>query len=230
MNTPTLFLDFDGTITVNDATDAILEAHADPHWLDIEEAWQTGRIGSRACLRTQIALVKATRAEIDAVLDAVEVDEGFVPLLESCIARNVRLHIVSDGFDYCIRRILTRPSLGLERRLEDVRIVSSHLELIDTHWRATFPGDVECSHGCATCKPAAMSRLTPPGSPIVFAGDGLSDRYAAEAGDFVFAKNGLSLYCHEHSIRHTPYATLTTVVQWLEEHIASGTALPRPAV
>src|SRR5438876_1154800 len=49
--TPTIFLDFDGTITRRDAIDAILDAYADPQWLDIEDAWKSGRIGSRECLR-----------------------------------------------------------------------------------------------------------------------------------------------------------------------------------
>ncbi|HWF84718.1 MAG TPA: hypothetical protein VG222_07735, partial [Vicinamibacterales bacterium] len=56
---PTVFLDFDGTITVRDATDAILDAFADRRWLATEEAWKAGRIGSRECLASQMALVAA---------------------------------------------------------------------------------------------------------------------------------------------------------------------------
>ena len=94
-----------------------------------------------------------------------------------CAARAPPLHIVSDGFDYCIRRILTRPSLRLEPHLRDVRIVSSHLESNGAQWRATFMSPSQaCVHGCATCKPAAMARLSAPGSATVFIGDGLSDR------------------------------------------------------
>ncbi len=72
---PTVFLDFDGTITTRDVTDAILEMHADPEWLRVEEAWETGRIGSRECLTAQMALVRATQVEMDSLLDDIEVDD-----------------------------------------------------------------------------------------------------------------------------------------------------------
>jgi 2-hydroxy-3-keto-5-methylthiopentenyl-1-phosphate phosphatase len=225
---PTLFLDFDGTITIGDATDAILEAYADPRWLSVEEAWKAGRIGSRECLERQMALVRADRDEVDALLDRIGVDAGFVALLQSCIARALPVRIVSDGFDYCIRRILMRPSLALERHLEQVPIVSSHLSPDGTRWRATFssPGG-PCPHGCATCKPAAMQRLRVPGTPAIFVGDGLSDRYAAQAADMVFAKDALAAYCVEHSIPHVPYDNLAAVARQLGEILASDAALRR---
>src|SRR2546427_10001143 len=93
-----VFLDFDGTITLRDATDAILEAFADPAWLEIEDAWLSGRIGSRECLARQMALVSATRDQVDRLLDDIGVDPGFPLLLDTCAARAVPVHIVSHGF------------------------------------------------------------------------------------------------------------------------------------
>jgi len=221
---PTIFLDFDGTITVRDATDAILEAFADRRWLGVEEAWKTGRIGSRECLMLQMALVAADRSDVDALLDGIEVDEGFMTLLEWSVARGAPVHIVSDGFDYCIQRILGRPSLGVARYLQHIRVVASHLEPDGCQWLASFPSSRGgCVHGCATCKPAAMVQLGVAGAPSVFVGDGLSDRYAAVAADIVFAKDTLATYCVEHSILHTPYTTLATVAQRLDEILASET-------
>jgi 2-hydroxy-3-keto-5-methylthiopentenyl-1-phosphate phosphatase len=215
--TPTLFLDFDGTITKRDATDAILEAYADPQWLQVEEAWKSARIGSRDCLRAQMALVTATRQELDALLDAIEIDEGFVTLVDACAAHAVPVHIVSDGFDYCIQRILNRPSLDLGPHLKGIRVASSHLELNGTGWRVGFTSEEPCEHGCATCKPAAMARLNTTGGPAVFVGDGLSDRYAAAYADTVFAKDLLAAYCDERAISYTLYDSLATVARWLED-------------
>jgi 2-hydroxy-3-keto-5-methylthiopentenyl-1-phosphate phosphatase len=225
---PTIFLDFDGTITVRDVTDAILDARADPRWLDVEEAWKSGRIGSRECLTLQMALVTADCRDVDALLDGIDVDAGFVTLLEWGAARGAPVHIISDGFDYCIQRILARPSLGLARYRQDIRVVSSHLEPDGQRWRASFmsPGEA-CVHGCATCKPAAIEQLSVAGSPSVFVGDGLSDRYAAVAADMVFAKGTLATYCVEHSIAYTSYTTLATVTQRLDEIFASATMMER---
>jgi len=221
---PTLFLDFGGNIPVRDVTDVILEAFADRRWLDVEEAWTAGRIGSRTCLTSQMALVTAGRRDLDALLDGIEVDAGFVTLLEWSVAHLAPVHIVSDGFDYCVHRILARPSLGLARYLKDVRIVSSHLEPDGQRWCPSFTSPVEpCVHGCATCKPAAMERLATAAAPRVFVGDGLSDRYAAAAADIVFAKDSLAAYCAEHSIPYTAYTSLAMVAWRLEELLVETT-------
>jgi 2,3-diketo-5-methylthio-1-phosphopentane phosphatase len=226
--TPTVFLDFDGTITIQDATDAILDAYADPDWIRIEDAWKAGRIGSRECLTGQMALVTATREEVDALLDNVEIDAGFVRLLELCASFSVPVHIVSDGFDYCIQRILNRPSLHLAAHLKGMRILSSHLWTDHDGWQVsfTFPRH-SCVHGCATCKPAAMEMLKEDGAPAIFIGDGLSDRYAAMAADLVFAKDKLADFCERRPIAYTPYDTLATIARRLEERIRPGKTVQR---
>jgi 2-hydroxy-3-keto-5-methylthiopentenyl-1-phosphate phosphatase len=220
---PILFLDFDGTITGRDAVDAILEAYADPRWLAVEEHWRSGRIGSRACLRAQMALVEAPRAELDALLDSIEVDEGFALLLDTCAAAGVPVHIVSDGFDYCIRRILARPDLRLGARLDGVRIFASHLEPEGRRWRTDFPHPrAGCAHRCATCKPSVMAMLNGEDRLSVFAGDGLSDRYAAGAADLVFAKGGLAAHCRERGIEHLAYEGLAEVAARLDDVLRAG--------
>src|SRR5258708_29748450 len=123
-----MFLDFDGTISRRDAVDYILETYAEPKRLEFEAKWRDGRIGSRECLRAQMALVRATRAELDALLGDIEVDEGFAPLLEMCAAQQVPVHIISDGFDYCIHRILSRIDTEPDKDLRVERVCASHLE------------------------------------------------------------------------------------------------------
>jgi 2-hydroxy-3-keto-5-methylthiopentenyl-1-phosphate phosphatase len=220
---PVLFLDFDGTVTGRDAVDAILEAYADPRWLAVEEQWRAGRIGSRSCLRAQMALVEASRAELDALLDSIEVDEGFALLLDTCAAGGVPVRIISDGFDYCIRRILSRPSLRLGARLEGVRVFSSHLEPEGRRWRTDFPHSRDgCEHGCATCKASVMAALSRGRCPSVFVGDGLSDRHAAAAADLVFAKGTLAAHCRERGIEHVTYGGLADVAFCIDDALRYG--------
>ena len=213
---PIVFVDFDGTITRRDATDAILETFADPDWLRVEEQWRAGRISSRECLTAQMALVAASKEAIDSLLDDIEIDDGFISLLETCSAHGVPVHIVSDGFDYCIERILSRPSLNLARYLEDVETVSSHLEPDGTRWNVAFASFDSCAHGCATCKPATMERLNRSDGRTIFVGDGLSDKYAAACADVVFAKGALAAYCEEQAISYSPYDNLAAIARWLD--------------
>lgn len=223
-----VFLDFDGTITLRDATDAILDAFADPAWLQVEDAWLSGRIGSRECLAAQMALVTATREQVDRLLDDVGVDPGFAMLLDACAAHAAPVHIVSDSFDYCIGRILGRPYLNLLTRLTDSHIVSSSLRPDGARWRATFANPPEaCAHGCATCKPMAMERLNAVGAVTVFVGDGISDRYAATCADIVFAKDKLAAFCEDASIPYAPYDTLAAVANVIERLLGAGLPLAR---
>src|SRR5258708_38963493 len=119
-----IFFDFDGTITKRDTTDAVLEAFAMPPWQDIEEEWVLGSIGSRECMTRQLALVQASESDLNALLDSLEIDEQFATLLEYCEEHEVASHIISDGFDYFISRILNRKSLGLKHALSRMTISS----------------------------------------------------------------------------------------------------------
>ena len=219
MQTPKaiLFLDFDGTITRRDAVDAILEAYADPKWLTLEAEWRVGRMGSRDCLQAQMALVRATRKQLDSLLDGMEIDEGLTTLLETCATHEVPVHIISDGFDYCIRRILSRASKRVHAFLRGSRICAGFLEARGQQWRTEFPFFHQaCAHGCATCKPAVMSLLNSANAPTIFVGDGLSDRYAATSADLVFAKSSLAAYCRDQQIAHIAYQGLEEVAAYLE--------------
>src|SRR5712672_3807318 len=120
-----LFLDFDGTITQRDAVDAILEVYADPEWLTFEAEWRAGRIGSRDCLRAQMSLVRASRKQIDSLLDEIGIDEDLVALLEMCALQEIPVHIISDGFDYCIRRILSGANKRIAAYLRGGRVCAA---------------------------------------------------------------------------------------------------------
>lgn len=221
---PALFLDFDGTITKRDVIDLILERYADERWLLIEEEWRSGRIGSRTCLTEQMELVRTTPEDLNSLLDSVELDEGFTELLRVCAAHRIPAHIVSDGFDYCIRRILQRAMNKFRHAVlripwAEMRICASHLESQDGEaWRISFPFFPQvCPHGCATCKPAAMRLLNTTDAPTIFVGDGLSDRYAAASADLLFAKKSLAAYCCEQRIPHVPYENLAGVASYLDD-------------
>ena len=221
LQTPILFLDFDGTISRRDAVDAILETYADPKWLTFEAEWSAGRIGSRDCLRAQMSLVRASRKQIDALLDEIGIDEYLVPLLEMCAMQDIPAHIISDGFDYCIRRILSGASRRVAALMRGGRVCAAHLESRGHLWRTEFPFfNQTCGHGCATCKPAVMRLLNKTNAPAIFVGDGLSDRYAVESADLVFAKDALAGYCSANSIEHTPYQSLGDVATQIDRWLA----------
>jgi 2-hydroxy-3-keto-5-methylthiopentenyl-1-phosphate phosphatase len=96
----------------------------------------------------------------------------------------------------------------------------------------SFPHSLApCEHGCATCKPAIIRRLGKGRQPIIFVGDGMSDRFAVEAADVVFAKRQLLAYCRENDIPCHPFETFKDVHAVVESLFAPAPVRRlRPAV
>lgn len=208
---PIIFCDFDGTITQEDVTDRILEELADPSWREFEAAWVQGMIGSRECLERQLALVRASAHDLNELIDSVAIDSGFEDFYRFTEEFEIPFYIVSDGFDYVVRRVLRR--VGADGELRNGKhLFTSAMELDENRVRVSFPHDPRvCEHGCATCKPAILRRVGRGHQPVIFIGDGLSDRFAVEESDLVFAKKQLLAYCHKNHIACMPFENFTDI-------------------
>jgi 2,3-diketo-5-methylthio-1-phosphopentane phosphatase len=210
---PVVFTDFDGTITQLDVTDEILSQLAHPSWQEVEQEWTRGLIGSRECLERQIALVDASAEELDALIDAVPIDPAFAAFSRFTRKRGIPLYVLSEGFDYVIVRILKRAGVNGPVR-NGTHMFSSALRLEGRRLIPSFPHSAQpCEHGCATCKAALLRRFGKGKFPVIFVGDGLSDRFAVDEADVVFAKRQLLAYCQEHGKACHPFDTFAEVEQ-----------------
>ncbi len=220
---PVIFCDFDGTITEIDVTDQILSELAHPSWREVEQEWVRGTIGSRECLERQMALVKASERELNALVDAIPVDSSFAGFYDFVEKRGIPFFILSDGFHSVIRRVLRKAGLG-GPLASGRRVFASTLEWDAGFLRIQFPfANPGCRHGCATCKLALMKKLESRRWKI-FIGDGLSDRFAAERADLVYAKGQLLAYCRDRGLKARPFENFAEVQEDLEKRFA-----PRPA-
>jgi 2,3-diketo-5-methylthio-1-phosphopentane phosphatase len=221
---PVVFCDFDGTVTQLDVTDQILTQLAHPSWREIEQEWVMGLIGSRECLERQIALVDASAQELHAVIDSIAIVPHFAAFCRFARRRRVPLHIVSDGFDYVICRMLKRGGVAGAFR-NGSHLFASALRVEGRRLLLSFPHSAEpCEHGCATCKAAVIRERSEGRRPVVFVGDGMSDRFAVEVADLVFAKRQLLAYCRERGIACHPFETFKDVQGVLEELLAPAPA------
>jgi 2-hydroxy-3-keto-5-methylthiopentenyl-1-phosphate phosphatase len=219
---PVVFSDFDGTITRLDVTDEILERFADPSWHEVEDQWLRAEIGSRECFERQAALVRATAKQLNELIDAIPLDPDFPAFFRYLKAQRLPFYIVSDSFDYVIRRVLKR--VGADGELRNGRhLFSTGLEFEAGGIRATFPhSNHGCNHNCATCKPAIIRKVRKKQQPVIFVGDGLSDRFAVEVADVVFAKHELLAYCRERGLACRPFETFDDVRKETAEMIETG--------
>jgi 2-hydroxy-3-keto-5-methylthiopentenyl-1-phosphate phosphatase len=191
--------DFDGTVSLADVTDSILLRFARPGWEALEHDWRAGRIGSRACMAGQVALLDCTPEALDAHVASLPIDLEFAAFAAIVAAARIPLTIVSDGLDRAIHAMLRR------HRLEQLDVRASRLvQAGPRRWRLEFPHAIDgCPSDGATCKCAvAAAARERTRAPVLLIGDGASDRCVARDADLTFARKELLAYCAEHGIAH----------------------------
>ena len=205
-----VFCDFDGTISVVDTTDLVLDRLAAPAWEALEADWLAGRIDAAACMRGQVALIGGSDAELDALLDGVGIDPGFTAFAAWCADNEVPLTIVSDGVDRFIRRILQRHGLG------HLPVVSNRLTgkagargLAQPHAREG------CAAGAGVCKCEATAAGKGAGELMVYVGDGRSDFCVSHRADVLFAKGALADYAAGRGEPHHAFETFHDITAML---------------
>ena len=154
----TIQCDFDGTISLQDVTDTLLQRHGMPGWEDLEEAWERGEIGSRECMSGQVALLDMSVAELREALEQVHVDPGFVRFVDQARQLGIGVQVVSDGLDYAIQVILAREGMG------DLPIVANRLLpagprrwKLETPWSRPDCASANCKCGQLAGQQAAAS-------------------------------------------------------------------------
>ncbi len=213
---PIVFCDFDGTITQLDVTDLILSQLAHPSWQEVEQEWVRGLIGSRECLERQMALVETSAEQLDKLIDSVPFDPHFAKFYRFVQKRGLPFFLLSDGFDYVIRRVLKRA--GIDGGLRGgVNVFASSLHIVGQRLVTTFPyAGPPCEHECATCKAAILRQFGRGRNPVIYIGDGFSDRFAVQESTLIFAKRPLAAYCREHGIACHPFKTFAEVEEALD--------------
>lgn len=189
-----LVLDWDGTITVRDSLVAAVHALGDPSVYDggIQDAF--GSYGE--ALAAEIATLRVSEEEAaEWAVENVEVSPGFHELAE-----RYQPIIVSSGLPQLILPVLEREGIQLEVR-------SNNAEVRPDGWRVIFRDEGVCP----VCGDKCKRRSLPDGRPLVFVGDGWSDRCASLVADRVFARTGLADYLVEQGVPFDRYETLNDV-------------------
>jgi 2-hydroxy-3-keto-5-methylthiopentenyl-1-phosphate phosphatase len=186
-----LFCDFDGTISRVDTTDHVLARLGDPHWRDLE-----------------------------AELDAVELDPGFLDFVAWAGEHALSLTIVSDGVDYFIRRILRRHGLDGLPVVSNRLVGTAGARRLEQPFRRTG-----CAGGSGVCKCEALRSRESPARLTVFVGDGRSDFCASSRADMLFAKGSLADFAASRSRPFYPFETFHDVTAQLASRLAARRAV-----
>jgi len=191
-----LIVDWDGTVTVRDSQWMLLERFGDREVFALTERSLGGELSFREVMELQMRTITVSLEEAVAFLVAeVEVRAGFGELVR-------RFHplVLSSGFHETIEPILAREGL-------EVELVANRVEARPDGWRIRWNDEAPCPECGDLCKRRAL----PDVHPLVYAGDGYSDRCAALAADRVFARRGLSSYLASHGLPFEPFETFHDV-------------------
>lgn len=212
-----IFIDFDGTISLTDTTDLLLERFAASDWEAVEAEWLAGRIGSRECMARQIALLRVSPAALNDFIASIGIDQAFAPFVDLCQKAGAEVAVLSDGLDHVVGEVLRGAGLSLP-------IFANRLEFKgDDRWALSFPySKAGCASGAGTCKCAMIDwrGIPPRAMETVLIGDGRSDFCGAGRADHVFAKAKLVQHCRETNIPHTAFSNFSDLIpvmaDWLE--------------
>lgn len=175
----------------------------DEAWRAIDADLIARRITLREALRRQAALVRLSRADALALLEAhARVDPTFPPFVERVRARGWSIRIVSSGIASVIRA-------ALERAGVEVEVLANEVDFAPTGWTMTFIDDSANGHDKAAHVRAAHAA----GAATIYIGDGISDFEAAEAAEMRFAKRGRALeaYCRARGVAAVSFSAFAEV-------------------
>ncbi len=208
-----LFIDFDGTIAVQDVGNRLFTAFSGGRNYDIVERWKRREVTSVVCLTKEAELISASRSELVDFVSQFEIDEGFGGLCDLCRENDIPVMVISDGLDLYIHAILDRHGFG------DIPVMSNRAVFENGRLRIEFPQlDHSCGF-CGNCKGSAIRRLTRDVDKSIFIGDGYSDLCAIDVSDYLFAKADLANYLAQSGREFIPYENLCDVTERIRRKI-----------
>jgi 2,3-diketo-5-methylthio-1-phosphopentane phosphatase len=213
-----IVVDFDGTISIDDVSDGLFEAFADPGWQEIDLEFERGEIGSRECIERQAALLRGTPEELETYsIQHFPVDPTFPPFVAWARGVGIQVSVASDGVGLHVLPLLA--SVGLQ----DLPVVTNRA-VSNGRWRMEFPNGHPVCVRCGTCKMNATLRAREHAQPTAFVGDGHSDTFGALYADVVFAKRYLAGHCRDEGIPFIEWETFDDV----RAAIDNGLDVPGP--
>jgi 2-hydroxy-3-keto-5-methylthiopentenyl-1-phosphate phosphatase len=202
--------DFDGTLTEEDVSFALLDTFSQGDWREWFEQYREHKISVGEFNTRAFAMVKATRAEMLKVArEKVRLRAGLHELIGYCRRQGFRFVIVSNGLDFYITTIL-----------KDAGLVDIEVHAAKTHF---YRGGLKVQYIgpdniplLSDFKEAYTRVFLRQGYRLICIGNGPSDIAPAVHAHHVFARDGMLDACKETGLECTPFDDLNDIVRGLE--------------
>lgn len=197
---PILLSDFDGTACQIDIGENLMKKHAGPAWPALIADWKAGRITTTQCFTRECELARLTRETVLSFAEKQSLEPSFVAVHETLAKRGVPVVVLSDGLDIYIDLILRKHGLT------DVAFFANHAVFPKGFLWPEFPYFEEGCGSCGNCKGSHIRHYQKEGySPVIYVGDGLSDRCVVGKADLLFAKDDLLEHVRANGHEAIPY-------------------------
>lgn len=204
--------DFDGTITELDSNDLLFKLLGNAENAQIEKDFHAGILSGRSAMERHFEILRISMEEYHAFLDAnIRPDPAFGSFLRQIKACGLALFIVSAGFRQAIMRTLKQECLDCAGFYANDLAGAPYLMPV---FAQSAPVCSESFGPCGNCKKACVAAIRKQtGKRIIYIGDGLTDRCAAHAADYLFAKNELAQYCRANGLPFIEYKDFSDIVK-----------------
>jgi 2-hydroxy-3-keto-5-methylthiopentenyl-1-phosphate phosphatase len=207
-----LLCDFDGTITLKDVTNLIIDHYTTTDWREtvLPRFWR-GEIDHLQVMVEIYAPLKVAETElIDYSLKVTQIRPGFKELYDFCKQADIDLVVVSGGMDFYIKPFL----------LDGMPYFSYTGELGESGWsvrRPAVPAVVDGQDFKVQVMEELKSRQAY--SEVIFCGDGRNDFPLAQHADTVFSVEGsrLSQLCTESNVPYTNFSDFFQVIAQINQ-------------
>jgi 2-hydroxy-3-keto-5-methylthiopentenyl-1-phosphate phosphatase len=202
--------DFDGTVTIEDASFAILDAFIPGKWRDMFKIYQEGGMSVGEFNSRAFSMVKADKESLlKIVRKEVSVRDGFTEFVTYCKDKNYSFVIVSNGLDFYIKDILERKSI------KDIEIHASITEFQPSGLGVRHKGP-DGNYLDKDVKASYTDYYLKQGHRVIYLGDGTSDVMPAGKSHYVFATDSLVEHCRNKDIKCTPFSNFYEVIKVME--------------
>ncbi|MHB0976781.1 MAG: MtnX-like HAD-IB family phosphatase [Candidatus Aquicultorales bacterium] len=201
-----VFCDFDGTISIGDVGEMLLEHFLGSRWRELDDKYHAGEYGMPELYERSFQGIHACEDDFERFLEGSAIDPSFAPFVEACRESSVPISVVSDGFDFYILRLLDRHALG------GLQVISNGLIFENGSRTLVFPNRHEECAACANCK-QKLVRNAAKIHRVIYVGNGLSDCCAAKDAHIVYAKDSLAAHFADEGLPFEPYASFDDVLR-----------------
>ncbi len=189
--------DFDGTITSLDTNALLFSRLGNKANQEIEEKFKRGEMGTREAMRLHFEELRISQEDFFAFLDNnISLDPFFGGFVQMLKTKGIPLIVVSAGFSNTIRFLFEREGIP-----DYACIRANKLHFSANRARVEFLcPPFSCprgEEGCGHCKVETVEKMRVQGRKVLFIGDGLTDRCAAEKADLILARDQLARHCRE---------------------------------